>query len=160
ADLNLELIGRYYTGQPVAGGNLEVELIASGARRPLTEVEGKLDATGKTRLRLELPKNLAPGTYAVQCRLRDESDQTVTHTVPLTLEGPAPAAVRGVLDGLPRFVSVDEPLVLKTTRAVSAEQVRRLEEWESEVSVFAARAGKVTVRWPRPGWYTLSSGKE
>ncbi len=160
ADLDLQLNGRYYTGQPVAGGRIEVELLAASTRLRLAEVAGKLDAEGKTRLRLQLPRDLAPGSYLVQCHLRDESDQTVTQTFPLVLEAPPTVAVKSVFDGVSNFVPVDEPLTLKTESAVSAEQVRYRDDWKKERHIFAARDGKVALRWPGPGWYTLTAGKE
>jgi hypothetical protein len=160
-NLDLEVTGRYYTGQPVAGGRIEIELVAAGERHSLAEVDGKLDASGKTRLRLALPKELSPGAYVVQCHLRDESEQTVTHGVPLVLEGQQAAGAGSVFEGVPRFVPLDQPLVLTTGTDLKAAQVRYAEvKWTEAHHRFAAKDGKVTVRWPATGWWTLTNGRE
>jgi hypothetical protein len=161
SDLNLEVSGHYYTGQPVAGGKIEIELLAPGNRRVLAEVDGKLDASGKARLRLVLPKDMAPGSYLVQCHLRDESDQTVTQAAPLVLEGLQIVNVHSVFAGVPRFVPMDEPFLLTTRTDLKAEQVRYDgQKWAQAHHRFESKDGKVTVRWPAAGWWTLTNGKE
>ena len=160
ADLNLEVSGRYYSGQPVAEGKIEIELFVPGNRHALAEVYGKLDASGKARLHLALPKDMPPGAYVVQCHLRDESDQTVTQTLPLKLQGSSTVAGKSVFDGLPHFVPVDQPLVLSTATGVKVGQVQLVEKEKVVNEEFPSRDGKVEIRWPAPGWWTLTAGKE
>src|SRR5205085_1547179 len=87
-------------------------------------------------------------------------EQTVTHTTPLLLEAPPGTTARSVFEGVPHFVPVEQPMVFMTATKVTAGQVQILEKSKEVNHEFPAKDGKVEVRWPAPGWWTLTAGKE
>lgn len=158
--IRVELSGTYYFGKPLAGGRVEVQLLRGGTLRAVTSAEAVLDVRGQAVVILQPEKDLPPGRYLVRCDLSDESDRSVHRVLPYTVEAPARPGTG--LGSLPRFVPLDRPLELATTDVVLAE--RAWCDW-SEVTErrflrFAPRDGKATLRFPAPGWYMLSAGKD
>jgi hypothetical protein len=158
--LRVELAGAYFFGKPLAGGRVEVRLTPTGTLRPLASAEATLDAAGKGVVQLHPGRDLAAGRYVVRCDLSDEGGRSVHRVLPYTVE--EKQRPRTGLGALPRFVPQDKPLVFPTSAdVVVAEQVR-LEGKEQGVKIvrFGPRDGKVEVRFPTPGWYTLTAGTD
>jgi alpha-2-macroglobulin len=149
--LTVRLEGRYYFGKPVAGGRVGVRLVGAEGGRPLAEVDGQLDANGKTAVELELPARLHGGKYQIVGTLTDDSDRTATKSLPLEVEGTTP---RGGLAKVPRFVAVDRDVAVSTEAelvALAKDGVRR---------TFKSEKGTATLRLPLPGWYRLTAAGE
>lgn len=157
-DLRIELAGAYYFGKPLADGQVEVRLTRADGMRTLCQGEAVLDEAGKAGVTLKPGKDLVPGRYVVRCELSDESGRRVQRVLPYTIE--QPERPRTGLGALPRFVPLEQPLEFPTKAAVVvAEQVRRNKD-DRQVHRFVPRDGRATLRFPAPGWYTLSADRE
>ncbi len=160
ADFRVELSGEYYFGKPVAGGHAEARLTRIDSMRSVCWAEATLDAAGKAALTLKPGKGLPVGRYVVRCDLSDESGRSVQQVLPYTVE--APEQPRSELAALPRFVPLDKPLNFPTKASVVlAEQVRR--QWGDPERItcrFVPERGSATLRFPAPGWYTLTADRD
>jgi hypothetical protein len=166
-ELTLRFTGEYYFGKPVGKGRIEAALLGADSVRPIVDETGVLDEAGKLTLKLQRPKDLAPGRYVVRCTLTDDSGRDVKRVLPYVVVEPERA--KSTLAALPRFWPHDRPLTIPTTVDVSAEQRYRVrvkeekgevEKLELRTARFDARDGKAIAVFPAPGWYTLTADRD
>jgi len=160
-ELALDVSAAYYFGKPLAGGVAEVRLVRPAEWSAVVRLgEVALDAAGRAKVTLTLPKDLAGGEYAVIAAVTDLSGRTVSRSAPLLLDRPGPTT-RAVVEGLgavPRFVSTEDRLVVRTGAAeIAGEHVGQ----GGAVRVtFPVTGGRAQFRLPAEGWYALTAGNE
>lgn len=151
----LSIAGRYYFGEPVKYGVVDVRVTRKDGKSPVAEDHAKTNDKGDAKINLDLPTNLSPGRYFVSASITDASGRTESSTSVLTIESQERG--NGITE-LPRFLAVNEERAVKTS-AKSIRAERQLGD-VINVSNFAAKDGTTLIKFSSPGWYRLKAGDD
>lgn len=154
AELMINVAGRYYFGEPLVGGAIDIRLVRPDHWRPLAQVDGKLGVTGLAALRLTLPPNLQDGEYAVITTLSDESGRSVSDSHALKV-GDGDIDINVALL-LPRFVNTGESIDIQVDTANV--KARYLGNSDADAQVVAVTNGKANIHLREAGWHEITIG--
>jgi len=152
--LMVTIASQYYFGPPVNGGAVEVRVVRANGGSTIVNTHEKLDAKGRGKVDVRLPKSMDAGRYLVLCSVTDGSGRTVTSTTPFTLDSPNATEGASGFDTLPRFVAVGQEIKIAT----KAKEVRAEQKITS--LRFASKDGFATLKLSMPGWYQIKAGED
>jgi len=159
--LTLQCAARYYFGEPVTDGTIDARLVRVDQWKPLAQATAKVGPDGRAAIEIEVPKQMAAGQYAMICTLTDASGRSVSTSNAIDFRGGVQVANTSSLPALPRFVAVNQDLVVRTGgREVVATVSADGDAPQSTDQVFLAKDGAATIKLSRAGWHRIQSGDE
>lgn len=118
--IRLTVAGQYAFGKPLAGARADVRLVRGDHWLVRSRASGTFDANGKAAMTLNVPPNLAAGSYAVICTLTDASGRAVSKSLPCRIDLPCGARAVSGISALPRFVPAGEKVTVETAAKTPA----------------------------------------
>ena len=153
--LTITAAANYYFGKPLSAGKGHIRLVQPEAWRPLAEADFAISGA-PAAVTLEVPPQLAAGSYHLICAVTDDSGQTVTQSAATKSNAP-PGAVIALAD-LPRFVRMGEEVKVHVGENSTGVEADGYTKTAHHSSHFFAKDGVAALKFSSPGWWSVNCG--